>query len=73
MKSTQKYTPKYWVVHDVTEDGVYLFTASKSMDYSIDLYVESMNAYTEDGLDYSVFDDNADLQCSLIEINLVED
>ena len=30
MNDNQKYTPKYWVLHDYRTDDVYLQTASKS-------------------------------------------
>lgn len=32
MKADQKFTPKYWVLHNKTEDDVYLQTASKNYD-----------------------------------------
>lgn len=32
MKSDQMFTPKYWVLHNKSEDDVYLQTASKTYD-----------------------------------------
>lgn len=75
MRKTQEFTPKYWVVHDKNSDDVLLYTASKSRDYSICLYVESfVNAEDERGnLRYGIFDDDDSVECSLVEIKFVED
>lgn len=32
MKTNQKLTPKYWVVHDLTTDDVIVGTLSKALD-----------------------------------------
>ncbi len=32
MKANQKFSPKYWIVHDPMSDDVFIETASKSWD-----------------------------------------
>lgn len=73
MKKSQAFTPKYWVVHDIRKDDVLLYTASKSRDYSIYLYVQKFGEDGRGNLDWSHFDDDENLRCSLVEIKLVED
>ena len=63
MKATQKYTPKYWVIHNITEDDVYISTASKSMDDAIKKFTEF---YGDDA-----YDNDVNLQPLLIELKMV--
>lgn len=64
MNKEQKFTPKYWVVHDKSLDDVVIFTAAKGRQESIDLFTQF---YGED-----TFYESSNLLCSLIEINLME-
>jgi len=41
MNKDQKFTPKYWVVHDKKIDDVLLWTASKSMQGAVDNWVNN--------------------------------
>ena len=72
MKADQKLNPKYWVVHDKTTDDVFIDTAHKTKQNSIELFLNkhSFNYF-------GVIDDEAleekfliskKLDCILIEI-----
>ncbi len=61
MNSNQKLSPKYWVIHDKTTDDVFLHTARKSMQDSVE-YFYSYCGGTIGG----------DLDCILIEIKEVK-
>ncbi len=37
MNKAQKYTPKYWVVHDTSTDEIFIETMSKTRDISLQL------------------------------------
>jgi hypothetical protein len=67
MKSTQKFTPKYWVFHNTTSDAVYLDTASKNKSdclHSVEqLYTTELQHFYEN--------DDSPYKISLIEIKLV--
>lgn len=54
MDVNQKFTPKYWFVHDVTESDILLWTGSKSMQGSVDKYNEVGSLSFEDDLDLEV-------------------
>ena len=64
MKQDQKLLPKYWIVHDTTTDDVFLKTANKNRDKSIQRY--ELFEITE-----GYFEDNEDLKCSLFELKIV--
>lgn len=38
MNTAQEFTPKYWFVHSVESDDVFLWTGNKSMQGAIDEY-----------------------------------
>lgn len=55
----QKFTPKYWVVHDKTSDDVLFWTMHKSLQGSLDVY----------NLNYDIpVEDDENLECILVEI-----
>ena len=60
MKTTQKFTPKYWICHDKTTDDVFIMTADKSKDNSIEKYIKLFGHYLDD-----------DHVCELMEISKV--
>lgn len=64
MNKEQKFTPKYWVVHDRSLEDVFILTAAKCYQESIDLFIQF---YGED-----TFYESPNLLCSLFEINLME-
>lgn len=64
MNTQQEYTPKYWVVHDIYGDDVYIESASKGYAGAI-IKFEKMNPSIE-------FYDNDNLRCSLISICMEE-
>lgn len=41
MKNSQNLTPKYWMVHDVTTDDVFIDTASKTYKESVMLFLKN--------------------------------
>ncbi len=63
MNEHQKLKPKYWAVHDVTTDDVFIYTASKDMRAAIAQYERIIGEGS--------FFDNPNLACGLIEINMV--
>lgn len=62
MKDNQKFTPKYWVLHNKQDDDVYLSTACKSRP---DTVLQAEDLLGEDWF----MDDN--FEVILIEINKV--
>lgn len=64
MKKDQEFTPKYWIVHDTTTDDVFLHTASKSMDRSIQKHDDLYGGY-------DCFEEGSNLRCSLFELRIV--
>jgi len=62
MNNEQKFTPKYWVGHNVKEDDVYINTASKSYDGAYSL-METM---------FGDFSYSESLKVSLMEIKPVK-
>ena len=76
MNNKQKFTPKYWVVHDKATSDVFIKTADKSMFDSIQKFLQ-LSAYeyfgtVDDDEAESMFLDHPSLDCSLVEIKLVE-
>ena len=75
MKQNQKYTPKYWVVHDKETDDIFPSTMHKSKWQSEELFINQMTEI----LNFSNFEDaresyenNSDTyECILIEIKQV--
>jgi hypothetical protein len=67
MKSNQKFSPKYWVVHDVSTDDVFIDTASKSLAEAEHKYITKY-LRPDRSLDYY---DNDNLKCILIKIKEV--
>lgn len=74
MKPDQKHSPKYWVVHDKQTDDVFLFSAHKCKQRSIELFLERMSEVcpllSEDDL-YEEFENNEYSECILVEIKKV--
>ena len=62
MKDNQKFTPKYWVLHNKIEDDVYLSTACKSYP---DAVLQAQDLLGEDWF----MDDN--FEVILVEIKKV--
>ena len=76
MRKAQTHTPKYWVVHDKHDSDVLLFTARKSKENSIGAYVYSLkekHPYWQKSHLESLYYDNLNLECVLVEINIVEE
>lgn len=75
MKQDQKYTPKYWVVHDTTTDEVFLETAHKNKGVSELLFIESLAprlpSLTYNEIEEIVLSEDQ-YECILIEIKKVE-
>jgi hypothetical protein len=63
MKIDQKYTPKYWVVHDKGTDDVFLWTGSKSFQGAIDEYNLNMEV---------PFEDSPTLEVVLVSLEMVD-
>lgn len=75
MKSDQKHSPKYWVVHDKQTDDIFLSSAHKWKQRSIDLFLEQMSKmFTNSSYDdlYEAFENDEDYECILVEIKKVE-
>ena len=76
MNNTQKFTSKYWVMHDRATDDVFIETASKCMPDSIKKFLRlKAHGYfgtVDDDEAEDMFLDHPSLDCSLIEIKLVE-
>lgn len=64
MKADQKYTPKYWVVHDKTTDDVFLETMNKTRSDAIETFADiyGVEEWTHNG----------NTEVILIEINMVD-
>lgn len=76
MNKTQKLSPKYWVVHDTEDSGVFIDTAHHCKMDSIEIF---LNKYTydilgvqsdEDVLEW--WEEQTRYKCELIEIKLVD-
>lgn len=63
MNSNQKYSPKYWIVHDISTDDVFLHTASKTRSRAIQKHEDLYGCFAED----------LNTRCSLFELKLVEE
>lgn len=63
MKIEQKYSPKYWFVHNVNSDDVFLWTGSKSLQGAVDEYNLNMA---------EPFEDNPDLEVVLVGLEMVQ-
>jgi len=75
MKTTQKLTPKYWVVHDKTTDDVFIDTARKGLAEAIDAFMDKHSydrwgIHPDDKLQDLWFED-ACLEVILVEINML--
>lgn len=64
MNTNQKYTPKYWVVHNPKTEDVYIDTLDKSLTGSCDKFLELYP-----GIRSGLFDGS--FKCELIELQLV--
>lgn len=78
MKGMQKYSPKYWVVHDKESDDVFINTASKNKKDSMDIFIDDNSwdrweTYLEDDELINMFHNDNDLEIILIEISKVEE
>jgi hypothetical protein len=76
MTTKQKLTPKYWVCHDIATGDIYPSTMYKSMRDSIRAFCDN-ESYARWGLvnDEGVYEEflgDGNLDCSLVEVRLVE-
>ena len=76
MNNKQKFTPKYWVCHDISTGDIYPSTMNKSKHGSIMAFCGN-ESYARWGLVndedlHDTFLDDDNLDCSLIEVRLVE-
>lgn len=78
MKQNQKFTPKYWVVHDKETDDIFPFTMHKNKRQSEEIFAEHLidivYEYTsiEDALEVFDSDKGGTYECILVEIKQVE-
>ena len=75
MKQNQKYTPKYWVVHDKETDDIFTSTMHKSKHQSEEIFAEILMEVigykcVEDALE-GYYDSSDTYECILIEIKQV--
>lgn len=75
MKSNQKFTPKYWCVHDKNTDDVFVETMSKSVVDAMQKFYDNVaikmfGELTEDEL-VDKFYESDNLEVILVELNLV--
>lgn len=73
MKSSQKLTPKYWVVHNPNSDDVILSSADKCRATAIKKWFESSKARDRlvDTLP-EYYLEACGLECALVEVKLVQ-
>ncbi len=62
MDVNQKFTPKYWFIHSVESDDVFIWTGNKSMQGAIDEY--NLNVIPS-------FEDSEDLEAILVSLEMV--
>ncbi len=62
MTPTQKFSPKYWFIHDITTDDVILWTGNKSLQGTVDEY--NLNVEVS-------FEDSPDLEVILVSLEMV--
>jgi hypothetical protein len=70
MNTSQEFTPKYWVVHSTLSDDVYIYTADKSRQGSIRKFLKE-NPKRFWGFDEDWLPENLNLDCNLVEINIL--
>jgi len=76
MNNNQKFSPKYWVVHDISTDDVFIDTACKTKSDSENSYItnylwgKQVNTLSRFDAE-DVFENNGNLKCILIEIKEV--
>ena len=75
MKPDQKFSPKYWVVHDTTSDDILISTLDKTKTISIDKFIENhmfqFFGLVEDEDTQEVFLNQKRFECILIEVKQV--
>ena len=75
MNKTQKFTPKYWVVHKINSDDIKTYTMNKNMQESIQTFLET-KFFAEEG-EFSYEDlweywyEQEDYVCELVEVRLI--
>ena len=67
MRKDQKFTPKYWVFHDLDTSDVFLFTACKSLDNAKEMARKKIPAAYEEWLAGT-----GNYAFALVEIRIVE-
>lgn len=77
MKDNQTLSPKYWVVHDKTSDDVFINTASKNRQTSVDIFLDYNSfdywgCYVEDDELLGMYELSENLETILVEINIVK-
>jgi hypothetical protein len=70
MNTSQQFTPKYWVVHDTLSDDVFMQTADKSKQESIRKFL-GLEPKLLWNFDEYYLPEDCNLDCSLVEINIV--
>lgn len=77
MNKEQKLTPKYWIVNNTKTSDVYIKSAHKSKDTSIERFLfQYSNLFAEtskvkDSELFAWYLDHPDLRCDLFELKLV--
>lgn len=77
MHKDQKHSPKYWVVHDKISDDVFINTASKNRQTSVDIFLDDNSfdywgCYVEDDELLGLYELSEDLETILVEIGIVK-
>lgn len=77
MHKDQKHSPKYWVVHDKTSDDVFINTASKNRQTSVDIFLDDNSfdywgCYIEGDELLGLYKLSENLETILVEINIVK-
>jgi hypothetical protein len=75
MKSNQKFTPKYWCVHDKNTDDVFVDTMSKSAVGAMQKFYDNIagnlfGELTESEM-VDLFYEGDNLEVILVELNIV--
>jgi hypothetical protein len=68
MQKDQKFTPKYWVFHDLDTDDIFAITMSKSLEGSKALAKIHKNSAYEEWMEYG----EGNYKFAVVEIRLVQ-
>ena len=76
MNNQQKFTPKYWAVHDTQSDDIFIKSLSKNYRWSVEQFLDY---YSYEVMGVVVSDDDLDVWwlnqsryvCELVEIKIV--